>query len=100
LANANFENLVFKGGAGNYQLDFSGELKRDATATIDAGFSSLTVIVPEGVSTRVFVDGGLANVDVGGQWEKSGDEYTLSGEGPRLTINVNIGAGGLTLRNR
>jgi hypothetical protein len=100
LANANFEELVFKGGAGSYQLDFSGELKRDATVTIDAGFSGFTVIVPEGVSARLFVDGGLANVDVGGQWEKSGDEYTLTGEGPRLTINVNIGAGSLTLRNR
>jgi hypothetical protein len=100
LANANFEEMVFKGGAGSYQFDFSGELKRDATVTIDAGFSGLTVIVPEGVSTRLFVDSGLSNVDVGGQWEKSGDEYTLSGEGPRLTINVNIGAGSLTLRNR
>jgi len=100
LANANFEDLVFKGGAGSYQFDFSGELKRDATVTIDAGFSGLTIIVPEGVSTRLFVDSGLSNVDVGGQWEKSGDEYTLSGEGPRLTINVNIGAGSLTLRNR
>jgi hypothetical protein len=99
LANANFENLVFKGGAGSYQFDFSGELKRDSTVTIDAGFSGLTVVVPEGVSTRLFVDSGLSNVDIGGQWEKSGDEYTLSGEGPRLTINVNIGAGSLTLRN-
>ena len=99
LANANFEDMVFKGGAGSYQFDFSGELKRDATVTIDAGFSGLTIIVPEGVSTRLFVDSGLSNVDVGGQWEKSGDEYSLSGEGSRLTINVNIGAGSLTLRN-
>lgn len=100
LANANFESLIFKGGAGNYVLDFSGVLKRDATVTVDSGFSSVTVVVPEGVSARVFVDGGLANVDIGGQWEKSGDQYTLAGEGPRLTLNVNIGAGSLTLRNR
>ncbi len=100
LANANFDSMVFKGGAGDYTLDFSGELKRDATVTIDSGFSSVKLIVPEGVLTRVFVDSGLANVDIGGEWEKSGNEYTLSGEGPRLTINVNIGAGSLTLRNR
>lgn len=99
LANANFDNLTFKGGAGSYTLDFSGELKRDATVTVDAGFSGITLIVPEGVSTRVFVDSGLANVDVGGKWEKSGDQYLLTGEGPRLTINANIGAGSLTLRN-
>ena len=100
LANANFESMTFKGGAGNYTLDFSGLLKRDATVTVDSGFSSVTVVVPEGVSARVFVDSGLANVDIGGQWEKDGNEYTLAGEGPRLTININIGAGSLTLRNR
>jgi hypothetical protein len=68
--------------------------------TIDSGLSSLTVVVPDGVSTRVFVDGGLANVDLSGGWDKSGNEYTLDGEGPRLTINVNIGAGSLSLKNK
>lgn len=100
LANANFDTMLFKGGAGDYTLDFSGELKRDATVTVDSGFSGIKLIVPEGVSARVFVDSGLANVDIGGKWERSGNEYTLAGEGPRLTINVNIGAGSLTLRNR
>lgn len=100
LANANFDTMIFKAGAGDYKLDFSGTLKRDATVTIDAGFSSATIVVPEGVSTRVLVDSGLANVDIGGKWEKSGNEYTLSGTGPRLTINANIGAGSLTLSNR
>jgi hypothetical protein len=100
LANANFDTLDFKGGAGSYSLDFSGDLKRDATVTIDSGLSSLTLIVPEGTWVRLFVDSGLANVDIGGAWEKSGNEYSMDGEGPRLTINVNIGAGSLTLRNR
>jgi len=99
LANANFESMVFKAGAGDYRLDFSGDFKHDATVTIDAGFSSITLVVPQGISARVFVDGGLANVDLGGAWDKSGNEYTLQGDGPRLTINVNIGAGSLTLRN-
>lgn len=99
LANANFERLSFKGGAGEYILDFSGELQRDAMVTVDAGLSSVTIVVPEGVSARVFVDGGLANVDVGGEWDKRGNEYEQSGEGPRITINVNIGAGNVELRN-
>ena len=100
LANANFERMTFKGGAGSYVLDFSGELKRDATVNVDAGLSNVKIIVPEGVSARVLVDRGLANVDVSGDWEKSGDDYELVAEGPRLTINVNIGAGNLELRNR
>ncbi|UCH59084.1 MAG: hypothetical protein JSV61_12820 [Anaerolineales bacterium] len=100
LANANFSNLVFKGGAGDYTLDFSGDLVRDANVTIDAGLSSVALIVPDGVSARVFVDRGLANIDIQGDWRKSGDDYYLEGDGPVLTINVNIGAGNLDLRNR
>jgi hypothetical protein len=29
LANANFESMTFRGGAGDFKLDFSGQLKRD-----------------------------------------------------------------------
>jgi hypothetical protein len=100
LANANFEKMVFKGGAGNYELDFSGELKRDATVDIDAGLSSIKIIVPEGMAARVIVDRGLANVDIDSGWETSGNVYSTNGEGPRLTINVNLGAGNLDLSTR
>jgi len=100
LANANFTDMEFKSGAGNYSLDFSGELQRDCTVTIDTGFSNLTIIVPQGVSARVFYDGGLGNVDVGGGWQKSGDNYLLSGNGPTITIKVNLAAGNLELRTR
>ncbi|MDD2942837.1 MAG: toast rack family protein [bacterium] len=99
LANANFERFIFKSGAGDYTLDFSGELKRDATVTIDSGMSNFRLIVPAGVNTRLFFDGGLVNIDLGGAWEKSGDTYLLAGEGPTLTINVNLAAGNLELSN-
>jgi hypothetical protein len=99
LANANFDTMIFKGGAGDFTLDFSGELKRDATVTVDSGLSNVTIIVPKGVAARVFVDSGLANVDIGGEWDRSGNDYMLSGEGPTFTINVNIGAGNLELLN-
>lgn len=99
LANANFDQMIFRSGAGDYSLDFSGELLRDTTVTIDSGLSNVTVIVPRGVSARVFVDRDLANVDIGGDWEKEGNEYIQTGEGPRITINVNIEAGNLELRN-
>jgi hypothetical protein len=100
LANANFSRMDFKGGAGSYELDFSGELMRDATVTVDAGLSSVKIIVPEGTAARVIVDRGLANVDIDSGWEKSGNDYTAAGEGPVLTINVNLGAGNLELSTR
>jgi hypothetical protein len=99
LANANFENMVFKAGAGDYTLDFSGTLQRDTSVVIDCGMSSMTLVVPKGMNTRLFYDGGLSNVDVMGAWEKTDTDYILSGSGPTLTINVNMGVGSLTLRN-
>ena len=100
LAYANFARMVFKGGAGEYELDFSGELMRDATVSVDAGLGSVQIIVPEGMAARVIVDRGLANVDIDSGWEKSGDEYSTAGDGPVLTINVTIGAGNLELSTR
>jgi hypothetical protein len=97
LANANFGTLDFSGGAGDYTLDFSGDLQRSATATIDAGLCNILLIIPEGIHAVVTVDGGAANVTSGTGWTQSGSVYTQAGEGPTLTIVVNIGAGNLTL---
>ncbi len=100
LANSNAQTLIFKAGAGDYTLDFSGALQRDMDVKIDTGMSSMKIIIPKGVSARVLYDGGLSNVDISGDWEKVGNDYYLNGEGPRITINVNLGAGNLELRNR
>jgi hypothetical protein len=100
LANANFGTMSFRGGAGEYTLDFSGELKQDASIDVDAGVSSVTIIVPEDTNVTVFVGGGLNDVNRSGAWNRQNDEYSLSGSGPSLTINVSIGAGSLNLRTR
>ena len=98
LANANFASMVFRGGAGDYTLDFSGQLQRDAEIAIESGISQVTIVVPEGVSAQVNFEGGLSNVETHGQWQKSGDNYVLNGSGPALTISVDMGAGNLVLR--
>jgi hypothetical protein len=99
LANANFASMVFRSGAGDYTLDFSGQLQRDAEVTIESGISQITVVVPEGVSARVNFEGGLSNVETHGGWQKSGDDYILNGSGPTLMIRVDMGAGNLVLRS-
>lgn len=99
LGNANFASMIFRSGAGSYTLDFSGVLQRDGVVVIESGMSEVTVIVPEGVNARVFFKGGLASIETSGAWQKSGDQYQLSGGGgPTLTINVDIGAGTLRLQ--
>ncbi|MBN1148442.1 MAG: hypothetical protein JXA78_14375 [Anaerolineales bacterium] len=99
LANANFASMIFRSGAGDYTLNFSGVLQRDAVATIESGISQLTLIVPQGTAARVIFKGGLTNISVSGEWSKSGDTYILEADGPLLTINVDMGAGNLDLRS-
>jgi hypothetical protein len=55
------------------------------------------IVVPEGVAAKVTVTGGLNSVDADSGWEKSGDTYEISGEGPALTFDVEMGVGTLEL---
>lgn len=100
LANANFRDMDFRSGAGDYTLDFSGELQQDADVRIKSGLSNVVIIVPEGTAATVRFEGGLANVNRSGAWNKSGNDYTLPGDGPQLRITVELGAGNLELRER
>ncbi|TAK14802.1 MAG: hypothetical protein EPO32_00500 [Anaerolineae bacterium] len=100
LGNANFTSLHFDGGAGNFVLDFSGDLKRDSDVIINAALSNITLVVPAGVPAQVTVNGAMSNVSLGGTWQQL-DEFTYSqpGTGPVLRITVDMGAGNLQLGN-
>jgi len=97
LANANFNMMDFSAGAGDYTLDFSGELQRDASVKISSGLSNIIVVVPEGVNAVVTVDSGASNISVGSSWSKNGNTYRQTGNGPTLTFMIDIGAGNVTL---
>jgi hypothetical protein len=99
LANANFDRLDFGSGAGNYLLDFSGELQRDARVTINSGVSSVTIVVPEGTNAHVTFEGALTDVDLSGEWKIEGGDYVQEGEGPTLTIVITMAAGSVRLGN-
>jgi len=98
LANANFEQMTFTSGAGDYTLSFDGDLQRDASVTIESGVSTVNIIVPAGVNAQVTFEGGLSSVNAGGGWDKNGEVYTLSGSGPTITITVTMGVGTLNLK--
>jgi hypothetical protein len=99
LGNARFAEMKFRSGAGDYTLDFSGDLRFDTHVTVESGLSNVTILVPEGVQAKLTFDGGLTTVSVDGKWVKNGDEYTQPGSGPELTISVKMGAGSLNLKN-
>jgi hypothetical protein len=97
LANANFSTMIFNSGGGDYTLDFSGTLKRDATVTVSSGVSNLILIVPDGVPANATVESGVSNVNAGPEWTQHGNVYSQTGTGPALTFIVKTGAGNLTL---
>lgn len=97
LANANFSTLTFTGGAGNYTLDFSGELQRNAIATIEAGFGDLSLVIPEDLNTVITVEGTAVNINHSSDWSQDGQNYTQDGSGPTLTILVKMAAGNLVI---
>lgn len=100
ISNANASSFKFDGGAGDFTLDFSGELQRDLQVDIKAGVSSLTIIVPENIPTRVTVSGGLNNVSPQGTWTITGNTYAKSGSGPSINIYLEMGVGSLKLVNQ
>jgi hypothetical protein len=97
LANANFETLDFAGGAGDYMLDFSGVLQRDATVKVVSGVSNVRIVVPAGMTANVDVSGAVSNVNTEGTWTVNDKHYEVTGSGPTLTITVEMGVGNLTL---
>jgi hypothetical protein len=99
LANANFQTMIFQSGAGNYNLDFSGLLQRDASIFIETGLSRIVISVPDGVPAEVNFEGPLSKVLPSGNWTQSGDEYTLPGQGPKLIFTIETKAGTVSLQN-
>jgi len=97
LANANFSTLTFSGGAGNYTLDFSGELQRDAVVTIEAGFGDLSLVIPENVDAVVTVESTAVNINHSSGWSQNGQKYIQKGTTPTLTILVKMAAGNLVI---
>jgi hypothetical protein len=99
LANANFQTMIFQSGGGNYNLDFSGLLQHDASIFIETGLSRLVISVPDGIPAEVNFEGPLSKVILAGDWQQSGDEYFLEGQGPKLTFMIETKAGTVTLQN-
>lgn len=97
LANANIDTMIFQSGAGNYELDFSGQLQSDTNVFIETGLSSLTISVPEDTKVDLEVEGGLTNITSRGNWIQSGNQYQIQAEGPTIHIVVEMNAGNIIL---
>jgi len=99
LANANFSTLIFSGGAGTYTLNFSGELQRNATIEIEAGFGDMNLVIPQDVNANVTVESAAVDINHNSNWSQNGNLYSQTGEGHTLTIIVKMAAGSLSLND-
>jgi hypothetical protein len=100
LANANAEQITFKGGAGTYTLRFDGDLQRDTEVSIDAGLGNFVIVVPEGVNAKATFEGAMADVDAVHEWALTDEGYVLEGEGFTISFKITMGVGSLGLRNK
>jgi len=100
LANANAEQITFKGGAGTYTLRFDGDLQRDTDVSIDAGLGNFVIVVPEGVNAKATFEGAMTDVDAVHEWALTDDGYVLEGEGFTISFRITMGVGSLGLRNK
>jgi hypothetical protein len=101
LANANFATMTFRSGAGTYTLDFGGTLRRDAQVDVESGLSTLTIIVPEGTAAEVKISGSMSSVTTRGAWvSQDSAHYRVEGQGPRMLMDISMGAGTVILETR
>jgi len=55
LANANFNEMKFTGGAGSYTFDFSENLIKKSKVNIDAGAAKIILKIPSAIGTKIII---------------------------------------------
>lgn len=98
LANAKAKSVQFRGGAGDFRLDFGGRLQQDLPVDVAAAAGNLVIVVPEGVAAKSSLDGLLRHVSIVVSWLESAGRYVLQGSGHAITLDVKMRIGKLELR--
>jgi hypothetical protein len=102
LGNANFADLKIEGGAATYKFDFGGKFRRDASARITTGVSSIEITVPGSTAAKIVTETVMGSLDLGdGFMKKDGAFWTeaaLAGATPVLSIRASVTLGSMKLR--
>ncbi|MCP4706370.1 MAG: hypothetical protein GY865_17365 [candidate division Zixibacteria bacterium] len=104
LGNANFDRLSFDGGAGDFDIDFSGEYKGKSRAKISIGLGSAKIRIPSDLPVRIETsDSFLSSVDFRHEDERylDGDDYYETKDFRRsdigLDLEVSVGLGSIEI---
>lgn len=90
LANANFNEMNFTGGAGSYTFDFSGNLTKKSKVNIDAGAAKIILKIPSNMGTKIIYRNFLASkLDVRG-FIKINDQTYISPEYGKSAVELDV----------
>lgn len=100
LGNAGFERFSFQGGVGDVLLDFTGEWRRNASASIKMGVGALTLRFPKDLGVRIRKSSFLTSFDADG-FTREGDSYRTanwSDAEQRLELDLNAAFGSISVQ--
>jgi hypothetical protein len=90
LANANFNEMDFTGGAGNYTFDFSGNLTKKSKVNINAGAAKIILKIPSAIGSKIIIESFPAvKLDIRG-FEKINDQTYISPEYGKSDAELDI----------
>jgi len=96
LGNANCQRLIFKGGIGEYELDFSGQWQDDCQAEVKIGIGEISLKLPRYLGVKLIASKSfLSTLDLDG-FVKEGDVYYSQDYNQaeyHLTLRVKAGIG-------
>jgi len=99
LGRTNISSLQAVTGVGEATITLPRQGNLDAR--IEAGIGRVTVIVPQGMAARITLHRGLGDVDIRGDYQRSGDVYTSPGyamAANRVELDVKCGIGEMIIR--
>jgi len=104
LGNANFDRFSLNGGAGDFDIDFSGEYKGISRAKISIGLGSAKIRIPSDLPVRIETnDSFLSSVEFKHEDERylDGDDYYETKDFRRsdigLDLEISVGLGSIEI---
>ncbi len=97
LGNSGCREMIFDGGLGAVTLDFTGEWRRSADATVHVAVGTVKLRLPRDLGVAITVDRFLASFDQSGFTKRGGVYYTsnYSTSAHRLNLTVQSALGGI-----
>jgi hypothetical protein len=100
LGNAHCRRMAFHGGVGDVTLDFSGDWRNSAEASVKVAIGSLKLLLPRDLGVAISLDRFLASFDHDGFTKRGGVYYSDNFSTARYRLNLSVDAafGGIEVR--